>query len=145
MLQQLLADRFKLTLHRSTKTLPVYALTIAKGGPRLPVANPDEGHHAVETLPRIQDGESFFFPDSSMAEFAAKLSLLRGVDRPVLDQTGIEGFFDITLKGAAKAILQPDGPSLFTLIPEQLGLKLGATKGPVEMLFIDHAEQPSEN
>jgi len=144
LLQQLLAERFKLTVHRETKTLPVYALTVAKGGPKLPGPNADDGHHAVESLPRVQDG-SFLFPESSMAEFAAKLSLLRGMDRPVVDQTGIAGYFDIVLKGAASAILQPDGPSLFTLIPEQLGLKLVATKAPVEIVVIDRAEKASEN
>jgi uncharacterized protein (TIGR03435 family) len=145
MMQHLLEQRFKLGLHRESKMLPVYALTVAKGGPRLPAANPEDGHHAVETLPQVLDRESFFFRDSSMAEFAAKLSMLRGIDRPVVDQTGIEGFFDITLKGAARAILQPDGPSLFTLIPEQLGLKLVATKAPVEMLIIDRTEKPVGN
>ena len=145
MMQHLLEDRFKLKLHRESKTLAVYALTVAKGGPKLPAANPDDGHHAVETLPQVLDRESFFFRDTSMPEFAAKLSMLRGMDRPVVDQTGIEGFFDITLKGAARAILQTDGPSLFTLIPEQLGLKLVAVKAPVEMLVIDRAEKASEN
>ncbi len=144
-MQHLLEDRFKLSLHRESKMLPVYALTVAKGGPKLPAANPDDGHHAVETLPQVLDRESFFFRDSSLPEFAAKLSMLRGMDRPVVDQTGIEGFFDITLKGAARAILQPDGPSLFTLIPEQLGLKLVAAKAPVEMLIIARAEKPTEN
>lgn len=145
MVQQLLAERFKLSLHRDTKTLAVYALTVAKGGPKLPAANADEGHHAVELLPRIKDGESFLFLDSSLPEFAAKLSLLRTIDRPVVDQTGIDGYFDITLKGAAQAILQPDGPSLFTLVQEQLGLKLVATKAPVQILVIDHVEKPSGN
>lgn len=121
MMQQLLAERFKLSLHRESKLLPVYALTVAKGGPRLPAANPDDGRHAVETLPQVLDRESFFFRGSSLLEFAAKFSILRGMDRPVVDQTGIEGFFDITLRGAAKAILQPDGPSLFTLIRSNWG------------------------
>lgn len=144
MLQQLLADRFKLTVHRETKMLPVYALTVRKGGPKLPEAKPDDGRHAVESLPRIQDG-SFVFQDCSLAEFAAKLSLLRGIDRPVVDRTGISGFFDIILEGSATAVRQPDGPSLFTLIEEQLRLKLVATKAPIEVIVIDHAEKPSEN
>ena len=145
MLRQLLADRFQLTLHRETKMLPVYALTVAKGGPKLPEANADDGHHAVESLPRVKDG-GFLFVDASMADFAAKLSLLRGMDRPVVDQTGIAGFYDIVLKGAADAVRQPDGAvSLFTLLQEQLGLKLVASKAPVEILVIDHAEKPSEN
>jgi uncharacterized protein (TIGR03435 family) len=144
MLQQLLADRFKLTLHHETKPLPVYALTVAKGGPKLPAKN-DVVDHAMESLPRVQDG-SFLFPEASMTEFATKLSLLRGMDRPVVDQTGITGFFDIVLKGAADAVRNPEGgASLFTLVQEQLGLKLVTTKAPVEIVVIDHAEKPSEN
>jgi uncharacterized protein (TIGR03435 family) len=144
MLRQLLAERFKLNVHRDTKTLPVYALNVAKGGPKLPPALIDgDSHHIVERLPRVEDG-SFLFPESSMAEFAAKLSLLRGMDRPVMDQTGITGYFDITLKGAARAILD-DGASLFTLVQEQLGLKLIPTKIEVEILIVDHAEKPTGN
>jgi uncharacterized protein (TIGR03435 family) len=145
MLQQLLAERFKLTLHRETKPLPVYELTIAKGGPKLPPANLDrEDRHVVERLPHVEDG-SFVFPDSTLPEFAAKLSLLRGMDRPVVDKTGISGFFNITLKTAAAALLQENGPSLFTLVPEQLGLKLVPAKAPIEILVIDHADNPTAN
>jgi uncharacterized protein (TIGR03435 family) len=145
MLQHLLADRFKLALHPETKPLPVYELTIAKGGPKLPRANTDsEDHHVVERLPHVEDG-SFVFPDSTLPEFAAKLSLLRGMDRPVVDKTGIAGFFNITLKTAAAALLQENGPSLFTLVPEQLGLKLVPAKAPIDILVIEHAENPTAN
>jgi len=129
MLQQLLADRFKLSLRRDTKSLPIHALTVAKGGPRLPAVKNDDGYHAVERLPRIQN-DSFLFQDTSMPEFAAKLTILRGIDRPVVDKTGITGFFDIALKSAPSAMLQENGPSLFTLIQEQLGLKLVPEKAP---------------
>jgi uncharacterized protein (TIGR03435 family) len=144
MLQQLLADRFKLTLHHETKEIPVYELTIAKGGPKLPDARPRDDRHGVENLPRIRDG-SFVFEDNSMVEFAAKLSQLYGIDRPVVDKTGIDGYFDIVFKGAAAAQLQPDGPSLYTLIQEQLGLKLVGAKAPMEVIVIDRVEKPSEN
>jgi bla regulator protein blaR1 len=145
MLQDLLEKRFQLTLHRETKMLPVYDLVVAKGGPRLPAPKADLAPaHASESLPPVQDG-SFVFQDASITEFAAKLSLLRGIDLPVVDQTGIKGVFDITLKSAADAILQPDGPSLFTLVQEQLGLRLLAAKAPVEVLVIDHVGKPSEN
>lgn len=145
MLQDLLEKRFHLTLHRETKMLPVYDLVVAKGGPRLPAPKADlSPAHATESLPRVQDG-SFVFQDASITEFAAKLSLLRGIDLPVFDQTGIKGVFDITLKSAADAILQPDGPSLFTLVQEQLGLRLVPAKAPVEVLVIDHVGKPSEN
>jgi uncharacterized protein (TIGR03435 family) len=145
MLQQLLADRFKLTLHRDTKTIPIYALTVAKGGPKLPpVKTGGDDHHVVQQLPLVENG-SFVFPDTTLADFAAKLSLLRGMDRPVLDRTGIDGYFDITLKSAAAALLQENGPSLFTLLQEQLGLKLVPTKTAFEILVVDHAESPTEN
>jgi len=144
MLQQLLADRFKLTLHHETKEMPVYELTIAKGGPRLPDPRPPDDRHGVENLPRIRDG-SFVFEDNSMTEFAAKLSQLYGIDRPVIDKTGITGYFDIVFKGAAAAQRQPDGPSLYTLIQEQLGLKLVGAKAPMDVIVVDHAEKPSEN
>lgn len=146
MLQSLLAARFKLTLHRESRDLPVYELVVAKGGPKLPAPKIDAGSsvHAAESLPVVRNG-SFFFEETTLPEFAAKLSLLRGIERPVLDRTGIGGVYDITLKSAASAILQEDGPSLFTLIEEQLGLKLSSTKTPVEMFVVDHFERPSEN
>lgn len=146
MLQDLLAKRFELTLHRETKMLPVYELVIAKHGPRLPAPKDTNlsPTHAAESLPRVQDG-SFVFEDTTLPEFADKLSLLRGIDLPVVDRTGIKGVFDITLKSAADAILQSDGPSLFTLVQEQLGLRLVSAKAPVEVLVIDHVGKPSEN
>jgi uncharacterized protein (TIGR03435 family) len=144
MLQQLLADRFKLTLHHETKEIPVYELTVAKGGPKLPEPRPADDRHAVENLPRIQDG-SFLFEETSMPEFAAKLSQLYGIDRPVVDKTGIAGYYDIVFKGAAAAQRQPDGPTLYTLIQEQLGLKLVPAKGPMDVIVVDHVEKPSEN
>jgi len=147
MLQDLLVKRFRLALHRETKSVPVYELVVAKRGPKLAAAKAESDlspTHAAESLPRVKDG-SFVFQETSMAEFAAKLSMLRGVDRPVVDRTGIQGYFDITLKTAASAILEKDGPSLFTLVEEQLGLKVAAATAPLEMLVIDHAEKPSEN
>ncbi|HVW07942.1 MAG TPA: TIGR03435 family protein [Bryobacteraceae bacterium] len=92
MLQNLLDTRFHLVLHRTTKMLPVYKLVAAKGGPKLP-ARKAEGDlppdHPAESLPRVQDG-SFIFQNVSMTDFAAKLSLLRGIELPVVDQTHIE-------------------------------------------------------
>jgi bla regulator protein BlaR1 len=146
MLQQLLAERFRLTLHRDTRELPVYELIVAKSGPKLPAAKADGDLpvRAVESLPRVQDG-SFVFQETTMAEFAEKLSLLRGIERPVLDRTGIKGVYDIILRSAASAILQENGPSLLTLVQEQLGLKLAPARDPIEVLVIDHSEKPSEN
>jgi len=136
MLQNLLAERLHLKVRRETRMLPVYELTVAKGGPKLPPPKPDDGVvHSRESLPRVDNG-SFLFTNATLADFAAKLSLLKGMDHPVVDRTGIQGVYDITLKGAAAAILQPDGPSLFTLVPEQLGLKLSPAKAPTEVLVV---------
>ena len=63
----------------------------------------------------------------------------------MIDRAGIKGVFDITLKSAADAILQPDGPSVSTLVQEQLGLKLVSTKAPIEVIVVDKIGRPSEN
>lgn len=144
MLQDLLAKRFDLKLRHETKMIPVYALSVTKGGPKLPAPKPEGVVHSSENLPRIEDG-SFVFYDASMSDFAAKLSILRGIDLPVQDRTGIAGVFDIRLKGAPDATRQGDQFALFSIIQDQLGLKLVATKGPVETIVIEHAERPSGN
>jgi uncharacterized protein (TIGR03435 family) len=146
MLQDLLATRFNLQLHREQKITSVYELVVAKGGPKLP---PDKApklpvSYPRETFPRVVDG-GFVFTNTSMPEFAQQLTELRGIDLPVLDRTGIRGVYDITLKSAAAAVRDPNGPSLLTLIREQLGLKLVAAKDPIEVVVIDHAEEPSGN
>jgi uncharacterized protein (TIGR03435 family) len=146
MLQDLLATRFKLKVHREPKNTPVFELVVAKGGPKLPpdkAAQPDASS-ARENLPRIVDG-SFLFANVSMGDLAEQLSQLRPIGRPVVDRTGIQGNYDITLKSAASAILQPDGASLFTLLQEQLGLKLVDAKDATPILIVDSVEEPSAN
>jgi uncharacterized protein (TIGR03435 family) len=144
MLQDLLAKRFKLALHRETRMLPVYELVVAKGGPRLPAANAGAPLHAAESLPRVQN-DSFLFSDASMPEFAQMLTQLRAIDLPVVDHTGITGTFDIVLKSAPSVNREGDSAALFAIIQDQLGLKLVAAKAPIEVTVIDHSEKPSEN
>ena len=146
MLRTLLTERFQLQVHLETKELPVYELVTAKSGPKLHKAEP-----GGNTDMKGENG-SFAFRGTSMPQFAEDLSTLRGVDRPVLDRTGLQGAFDFSLKFGEsndemkRALIQGDGPSLFTLIQEQLGLKLEARKGPIDMLIIDHVERvPVEN
>jgi uncharacterized protein (TIGR03435 family) len=146
MLQTLLKDRFQLQFHRETKELPVYALVAAKSGPKLHKAEPDRN-----TSMKGENG-SFVFHGTSMPQFAEDLSTLSQVDRPVLDRTGIPGVFAFNLKFGEsndeikRALIAGDGALIFMLIQEQLGLKLEARKGPIEMLVIDHVERaPSEN
>jgi uncharacterized protein (TIGR03435 family) len=147
MLRNLLDTRFRLALRHETKLLPVFDLVVAKDGPRLPPRKAESdlpANHSADSLPRVREG-SLVFQNASMAGFAAKLSMLRGIERPVIDQTHIDGVYDITLKSAASAILRPDGVSLLTLVQEQLGLRLVAAKAPTEMLIIEHVSRPSEN
>ena len=146
MLQDLLATRFKLQLHREQKKTSVYELVVAKRGPKLP---PDKSGtlppaYAKETFPRVVDG-SFVFQNVTLGEFAQQLTELRGIDLPVIDRTKIAGIYDITLKSAAGALLDPNGPSLLTLIHDQLGLRLMPAKDPVEVVVVDYFESPSAN
>jgi uncharacterized protein (TIGR03435 family) len=145
MLQDLLAKRFNLALHRETRMLPAFELVVAKGGPKLPSANPPRsGIHAAESLPRIQN-DAFLFTDVSMAEFAEMLTQLRGIELPVIDRTGIAGNFDIVLKSAPSATRDADAAALLAIIEEQTGLKLVSAKAPFEIVVIDRAGKPSQN
>ena len=158
MLRKLLADRFKLTFHREPKEFSIYALTIAKNGPKL-----KESTAPPDKLPELV---SVVFPDrvllparnASTAEFAAHL-MNRGVlDRPVVDRTGLSGKYDFDLEwaddetqfgGQLRKRASPDDgsekPDFFAAVQQQLGLRLEATKGPIETLVIDRAERPSDN
>jgi len=151
MVQQLLADRFKLAVHTETRELPVYALTIGKNGPKLqPAKDPDAG----TSFSSGKRGQ-LTAKGTSAEQLAQKLSrsVSDELGRIVIDNTGLNGRYDLTLKwtpdlGTAPTINgEPDtsAPSIFTAIQEQVGLKLEPTKGPVHVLVIDHAEMPSEN
>ncbi|HEY4381737.1 MAG TPA: TIGR03435 family protein [Acidobacteriaceae bacterium] len=131
--QSLLADRFKLKAHFETREMPVYALVISKGGAKLTPAK--EGEVArLSSLGNETTGTAV-----TLDQFVHS-PLLRPDSRTVIDQTGLEGAYDFTIKGEGA-----EGPSFFTLIQEQLGLKLVPTKAPVEVIIIDHIEKPSEN
>jgi len=154
MLQNLLRDRFHLEYHKVTKDGPIYALVPAKGGARLqeskegpcapPTADkPEEVACATWNTRRNQmDARRI-----TMAKFVIGLSTT--LDRPVVDRTGYTKTFDAQLKWIPTELAaDPNGdagPSIFTAIQEQLGLRLEAQKGPVETLVIDHIERPSDN
>lgn len=142
MLQALLADRFKLAAHAEKREMPIFAMIVANGGPRL--LKTDVSGALSGGRGRI----SITGADDALAILAFELSWRLG--RPVIDQTGLKGRYALTLNWTEDGVPSPDsgassGPSLFTAIQEQLGLKLIATKGPVPVLVIDHAERPSEN
>jgi bla regulator protein BlaR1 len=171
MLQALLADRFKLTLHRESKELPVYALVIAKNGPKLQEAKPGDtypngikGPDGVGSAGFMRMGRGELTGQGLPMGSVVRL-LTQQLGRTVLDKTGLAGKYDLTLKwtpdeSEAPMLKGPEGgpqgmggtaspdssgPSIFTAIQEQLGLKLESQKGPVEIIVIDHAEKPSDN
>jgi uncharacterized protein (TIGR03435 family) len=151
MMQTLLEDRFKLKYHRETKDLPVYTLAAAKGGLKLPDAK--EGSDRATIRISRMTGVQLTGEKITVAELARVLSNL--LSRTVIDKTGFTGTFaahlsfalDDTLAGLPHFPDAPDPaiPSVFVAIEEQLGLKLESTKGPVEILVIDHIERPSAN
>jgi uncharacterized protein (TIGR03435 family) len=178
MLQSLLADRFKLKVVRETKELPVYALLVAKNGPKLQQAKPGDiypngikgsdgrGHAGMVHFGRDHitgQGIPLACPDPGGISLVVMLTDILG--RTVLDQTGLKGNYDINLQWTPDQshdamFNEPDGgrsgtdntpppdasgPSIFTALQQQLGLRLESTKGPVDVLVIDHIERPSEN
>ena len=214
MLQNLLAERFKLVIHRDTKELPVYSLTVLKGGPKMkpsageptvdrdapfpappapPSGPPKMGADGFPDLPPVGGRPGFFdimMPGrakltaqfQTMHDFADQLSTR--LAKPVVDDTGLTGKYDFTLiylpeqmngpmgrlplppppPGGGGAIATGPGPgpanadgrgpapdsepmpTLFAALQSQLGLKLEAKKGPVEIIVVDHVEKtPTEN
>jgi uncharacterized protein (TIGR03435 family) len=158
-LQSLLAARFRLQIHNSSKEGAVYALVIAKNGSKLRAAKGKKPNDRGMTMrPGQLEGQGV--PISFLAE-----ALSRQLSRIVVDNTGLAEIYDFTLKwtpderpsqmfknaGAGNedaANASPSGvsgPSVFTAIQEQLGLKLRSEKAPVDVLVIDHVEKPSEN
>jgi uncharacterized protein (TIGR03435 family) len=158
--QKLLADRFELKFHREKEELPVYALTVAKTGVKITKSQAD-----LNSLPRLSlgptpSGMSFLVRNSTLADF---VTVLHGfvLDKPVVDQTGLSGRYDMPpltfTPDAAQAARflggppppaggNPDAsPDVFTAFEQQLGLKLESTRAPVDVLVIDHVEKPSAN
>jgi len=141
MIQALLADRFQLVLHRETRQLPVYNLVTGKNG-----ATMKKAEDSAEPARTMKMGD-VVTPKMSMRMLANLL--VSEVNRPVIDATGLNGDFALTLqwtRGLAESDAgSAERPSLFTAVQEQLGLKLESARGPVEVVVIDRVEKPSEN
>jgi uncharacterized protein (TIGR03435 family) len=153
--QSLLADRFKLHVHFETRELPEFALVVAKGSPKmLPSAAPSDTYGRMTQNP---DGQSWEFKAKgiSVQNLALFLQMQQEIGgRVIVDQTGLTGAYGVKMDwerdngaGAPEATTSPNetAPSLFTALQEQLGLKLVETKGPVEVIVIDHIDRPSPN
>jgi uncharacterized protein (TIGR03435 family) len=159
MLRKLLTDRFSLSFHREPKEFSVYALTVAKGGPKLKESSapPDGLPDLVSVVyPEEGGGVRIVMParNATMAQFASTMN--RAIlDRPVVDRTGLSGKYDFDLEWTPdetqfggqlpQGIPEHPKPDLFAAVQQQLGLRLEATKGPIEALVIDKVERPSEN
>jgi len=170
-IQRLLADRFKLRLSHVTRELPVFALVIAKNGPKLHEAKPGDTYpNGMKGFDGIAHPDVLYVGPGELkgqgveiARFVNMLSELMG--RTVLDRAGLRGAYDFTAKWTLdqSPIAMPLGPeagnpeahalppaeifgsSFFTAFQEQLGLKLVSQKGPVDVLVIGHVERPTEN
>lgn len=153
MIQKLLADRFQMKLHRDKKELSAYVLSVAKGGPKMQQGDPN----AIPGLFFRQLGV-LTVNNASMEDFTG-LMQSAVLDRPIVDQTGLQGRWIFVLKwtpdetqfsGMGVKVPPPSDaadapPPLFTAIQEQIGLKLEAGKVPAPVLVLDHIEKPSEN
>lgn len=176
MLQHLLAERFKMTVHREPREIPVYQLVVAKSGIRMadtsaglaPEAPGTQAEFDRDGYPNVQGGTGFLvrngrgkmqFRQQTMANVANALT--GWVDRPVIDATGLTGKYALTLAwipesrvtstapapaGPIPQASVPEGPNIFQAVQDQLGLRLEAKKGTVDMLVVDRAERhPVEN
>jgi len=173
MVRTMRADRFKLVAHRETREMPIYLLVVASERARRlhrshvdqaacearraaiqrrePVPPPVPGGVPICGTGRTNPGTitAIGFPIESLST-----SLGRFVDRVVTNNTKLSGLWDFELTwtpdqlpqlplGTPPINVDPNGPSIFTALQEQLGLKLESTKGPVELLVIDHVEKPT--
>ena len=142
MLQALLEERFGLKAHRETKELPIYALIVGKNIAKLHEMK-DDGT-AAEITGDGARGRPITAHHVTMKMLAGALQGYTG--DPVLDMTGLTGIYDLSLEFTwNESPAGSDGPSIFTAVQEQLGLKLEARKGPVEVIVIDHVGKPSGN
>ena len=137
MMQTLLAERFRLVTHREHKEMSYFALVPAKGGPKIqPVQEIPEGFRGTTYGGRINS-------ILRMPSLAYLLSRFER-ERPIIDETGLRGMYEVKLEWTSQQLQNADavsGPALFTALPEQLGLRLEARKGPVEILVVDRADK----
>jgi len=145
--RKLLAERFGLKVHRETKELAVYAITVAKGGEKMARSVGDPNGNADERDNQNGGLVTMRMTNALMSELALQLGFY--LDRPVVDQTRLAGRYDFQLKWTDDESRVPtDGsasPGLFTTIQEQLGLKLEPVKAPAEVLVVDAVERASAN
>jgi len=163
MLQSLLEDRFQLKVRRGTREAPVYELAVAKNGPRMKLSAGQDtvGRGVPPGSMRLNPRAGYLAGNGiAVAKLAAALSEPAILGQPVLDKTQLNGLYDFILEWTpepgqgpvAPGVSDPppasatlSGPSIFTALQEQLGLKLESTKGPIAVLIIERAQKPAGN
>jgi uncharacterized protein (TIGR03435 family) len=137
MMRSLLAERFELKSHSESKQSPVYELVVAKGGPKVsPATSSSQGIRFQRDTSKVMD-----YSMESFAEFLSSPATRLG--RPVVDKTGLAGKYDFDLNWSVYMTSPEDQGVIFGALGE-VGLKLQSATGPVETVFIDHAEQPAQ-
>jgi bla regulator protein BlaR1 len=164
MLQTLLAERFKLKIRVETKELPVYAVLVGKGGPKLKKASieekdcPDGPTADGPGCHKLGGGQGRGIHGKAVSIADVVLFVGNWTDRPIVDRTGLDALWEIDTDGwipmrprpqggneeEARAMNDPTRPTLY-MIFERLGLKMESSKAPIEMYIVEHAEKPTEN
>lgn len=146
LMKQLLAERFGLKVRHEQREMAVYALTVAKGGPRMEPSKADPNGMPANDGGNDNGRQNRKFTNVSMADLATMLQF--NVDRPVVDKTGVTGRYDFKLKWTVdqRDAEEPDAPpGLFTAIQEQIGLKLEPMKAMADVLVVDEIQRPGAN
>lgn len=165
-LRELLAERFRLKEHRESRDEPVYFLTIAKGGIKMPPGNcepvkkdlPNECYTRTTEGPvTMIDWRGVRMSDPNGVAYRTLTGHLSGINnRVIIDKAGLTGTYDVHLRwerdpgttgiqATPEAAATPQAPSLFDAMEKELGLRLESGRGPVEYLVVDHVEKPSPN
>jgi uncharacterized protein (TIGR03435 family) len=146
MLQTLLANRFNLKFHRETRELPVYAMVIGKSGVKFKESPPEK---PFKSYGGVNGRNQYMEISQATMEMLADRLGSDGIDRPVIDKTGLTGKYEIRLEATPEFRInnnpQPDDLRIFDAIQQQLGLKLEPQKAGIEVLVVDHMDKPSAN
>jgi uncharacterized protein (TIGR03435 family) len=147
LIKKLLADRFGLVFHWDKKEMNVYAISVAKTGPKISKSLGDPNGLPNQNGNRDANGRVDRYSNVTMKDFAFILQFM--LDKPVVDQTGLQGRYDFVLKWTPNEanVVDPAtaSPGIFTAMPEELGLRLESTRAPADVLVVDKLERPSEN
>ena len=162
MMQQVLRDRMNFAAHIDTKEVPSYDLVVGKNGPKLKESDPNAKDNGTTRMMQMDQGKaSITSKGTQISSLARNLSGPAG--RPVFDKTGLKGTYDVTIEYAREPNLSanvpnggptgnappvpsdPAGPSLLSAIEDQLGLKLVASRGPMQVIVVEHMDKPDAN